>query len=221
MSTFPFSGGASKMNLNFASSSSTGLEYWTIAPATRPLSALRTFSLVTFWPGGDFVMLNPVLGSFISLQGFTALFYRHPFEFPASRVCVKKHLPLDIRWKVAQSSLDSRWESLLMQKIELLQGTLDMLILKVLNRGPMHGFGIAERIQQLSKDVLSVGEGSLYPALYRLQERGWIESEWGQSENNRRAKYYQLTKAGRKQLETEATGWEQMCAAIARIMQSA
>jgi PadR family transcriptional regulator PadR len=109
----------------------------------------------------------------------------------------------------------------LMQKFELLQGTLDMLILKVLNRGPMHGFGIAERIQQLSQDVLSVGEGSLYPALYRLQDRGWIQSEWGQSENNRRAKYYSLTRAGRKQLETEASGWEQMCAAIARIMQSA
>ena len=108
-----------------------------------------------------------------------------------------------------------------MQKIELLQGTLDMLILKVLNRGPMHGFGIAERIAQLSHDVLTVGEGSLYPALYRLQDRGWIQSEWGQSENNRRAKYYSLTKAGRKQFETEASGWQQMCAAIARIMQSA
>lgn len=108
-----------------------------------------------------------------------------------------------------------------MQKFDLLQGTLDMLILKVLNRGPMHGFGIAERIQHLSQDVLTVGEGSLYPALYRLQERGWIQSEWGQSENNRRAKYYSLTRAGRKQLEAEAVGWDQMCAAIARIMQSA
>ena len=96
-----------------------------------------------------------------------------------------------------------------------------MLILKVLNRGPMHGFGIAERIGQLSRDVLSVGEGSLYPALYRLEERGWIRAEWGQSENNRLAKYYSLTRAGRKQLETEASGWEQMCAAIARIMESA
>ena len=108
-----------------------------------------------------------------------------------------------------------------MEKADLLQGTLDMLILKVLKREPMHGFGIAERIQQLSEDYLSVGEGSLYPALYRLEQRGWVESEWGQSENNRRAKYYTLTKAGRKQLETEATGWEQMCLAIARIMQSA
>ena len=108
-----------------------------------------------------------------------------------------------------------------MHKIELLQGTLDMLILKILGRGPAHGFGIAERIQQLSQDVLSVGEGSLYPALYRLQERGWVQSQWGQSENNRRAKYYSLTRAGRKQLQMEASGWEQMCAAIARIMQSA
>ena len=109
----------------------------------------------------------------------------------------------------------------LMHKIELLQGTLDMLILRVLNRGPLHGFGIAERIQQLSQEVLSVGEGSLYPALYRLQDRGWIQSEWGQSENNRRAKYYSLTRAGRKQLEVETTHWQQMCGAIAQILQSA
>ena len=108
-----------------------------------------------------------------------------------------------------------------MQKIELLQGTLDMLILKVLNRGPMHGFGIAERIQLLSEDVFSVGEGSLYPALYRLEERGWIKSEWGQSENNRRAKYYTLTKSGKKQLEVENEGWDRLCLAIRQIMQSA
>ncbi len=107
-----------------------------------------------------------------------------------------------------------------MEKADLLQGTLDMLILKVLQRGPMHGFGIAQRIQQLSEDVLSVGEGSLYPALYRLQDKGWIESEWGQSDNNRRAKYYNLTKTGRKQLEAEHEGWERMCAAIGQVMQS-
>jgi PadR family transcriptional regulator PadR len=108
-----------------------------------------------------------------------------------------------------------------MEKTELLQGTLDMLILKVLNREPMHGFGIAQRIQQLSEEVLSVGEGSLYPALYRLQDRGWIESEWGQSDNNRRAKYYKLTKAGRKQLEVESNGWVRLCLAIQQVMQSA
>jgi PadR family transcriptional regulator PadR len=108
-----------------------------------------------------------------------------------------------------------------MEQPDLLQGTLDMLILKVLSRQPIHGFGIAERIRQLSADVLSVGEGSLYPALYRLQEQGWVESDWGLSENNRRAKYYRLTKAGRKQLEVEATGWERMRLAIGRVMQSA
>ena len=116
--------------------------------------------------------------------------------------------------------IQARLQSI-MEKTELLQGTLDMLILKVLNREPMHGFGIAQRIQQLSEDVLSVGEGSLYPALYRLQDRGWIESEWGQSDNNRRAKYYRLTKVGRKQLEVESDGWERLCLAIRQVMQSA
>lgn len=107
-----------------------------------------------------------------------------------------------------------------MKKAELLQGTLDMLILKVLKRESMHGFGIAQRIQQLTDDRLIVGEGSLYPALYRLQDRGWVESEWGQSENNRRAKYYQLTKAGRKQLEVESADWDRLCLAIRQVMQS-
>jgi len=96
-----------------------------------------------------------------------------------------------------------------------------MLILKVLAREPMHGFGTAQRIQQLSDDVLSVGEGSLYPALFRLQDRGWLESEWRQSENNRRARYYWLTKAGRKQLEAESAGWDRLCLAIRQVMQSA
>lgn len=108
-----------------------------------------------------------------------------------------------------------------MAKIDLLQGTLDMLILRVLDRGEMHGWGISDRIEQLSKQVLSVGEGSLYPALYRLQEQGWIESEWGVSENNRKAKYYRITKAGKKQLVLEQKTWDRMSAAIAEIMQSA
>lgn len=107
-----------------------------------------------------------------------------------------------------------------MERNELLQGTLDMLILGVLRRGPLHGFAIAERIKALSEDALQVGEGSLYPALYRLQDKGWIQSEWGQSENNRRAKYYQLTKAGAKNLGVESASWERMCFAIARVMQS-
>jgi transcriptional regulator len=108
-----------------------------------------------------------------------------------------------------------------MQKTELLQGTLDMLILKTLQRGEMHGFGIAEKIVKLSDEALKVGEGSLYPALYRLQERGWIASEWGQSENNRRAKFYRLTAKGRTQLEKEATHWKEMCEAISRVMKTA
>jgi transcriptional regulator len=104
-------------------------------------------------------------------------------------------------------------------KADLLQGTLDMLILRVLNRGEMHGWGIADQIQQRSKRVLSVGEGSLYPALYRLQDQGWIESEWGVSDNNRRAKYYRLTKTGKKQLEAEKESWGLLTGAIAEIMQ--
>ena len=107
-----------------------------------------------------------------------------------------------------------------MQKTDLLQGTLDMLILKVLSRGSTHGFGICQRIQQWSSEVLSVGEGSLYPALYRLHDQGWIESEWGVSENNRKAKYYRLTMTGRKQLDRENETWNQMVAAIRRVMQT-
>ena len=106
-------------------------------------------------------------------------------------------------------------------KIDLLQGTLDMLVLKVLNGGPLHGWAIADRIQTISDNVLSIGEGSLYPALYRLERRGWVESQWGQSENNRRAKYYRLTKAGRKQLEVERETWDRLSLAIATVMRSA
>ena len=106
-------------------------------------------------------------------------------------------------------------------RTDLLQGTLDMLILRVLSRGDMHGWGIADRIAQVSKSVLSVGEGSLYPALYRLQDQGWIESEWGVSENNRKAKYYRLTKSGRKQLEREKETWDRITDAIGAIMRSA
>src|SRR5688500_3132398 len=101
-----------------------------------------------------------------------------------------------------------------MDKLGLLQGTLDMLILKALALNPMHGFGISVRIRQMSRDVLQVEQGSLYPALYRLEERGWIASDWGTSENNRRAKFYRLTAAGRKQLKVETENWQQMSAAI-------
>ncbi len=106
-------------------------------------------------------------------------------------------------------------------KNELLPGTLEMLILQTLTRSPMHGYGIAQQIQQISEDVLQVEEGSLYPALQRLLVKGWVKSEWGLSENNRRARYYTLTKAGRNQLGIEADKFNRMIAAIARVMQTA
>jgi PadR family transcriptional regulator PadR len=104
-------------------------------------------------------------------------------------------------------------------QIDLLQGTLDLLILKTLALEPIHGWGIAQRIQQISEDVLQVGQGSLYPALHRLEQRGWIDSEWSTSDNNRRAKFYSLTRAGRNQLEKELGEWERLSAAIALVLQ--
>jgi PadR family transcriptional regulator, regulatory protein PadR len=106
-------------------------------------------------------------------------------------------------------------------KAELLQGTLDLLILKTLAPEPLHGYAIAQRIQQRSDDVLVVEEGSLYPSLYRMEEKGWIAAEWGKSENNRRAKFYSLTRAGRKQLDEETAIWERVCRAITLVLQTA
>lgn len=106
-----------------------------------------------------------------------------------------------------------------MGKLDLLQGTLDMLVLRVLSGGPMHGWGIAARIQLLSKEVLVVEEGSIYPALYRMEQKGWIKAEWGTSENKRRARYYELTKDGRKQLAAEKRDWSRLVAAISAVMQ--
>jgi len=107
------------------------------------------------------------------------------------------------------------------KKEDLLQGTLDMLVLRVLSRGELHGWGITQKLEQLSKSALQVDEGSLYPALYRMEEKGWIEAEWNVTENNRRAKYYSLTRAGRKQLQEAEEGWDRMTAIIALVMQSA
>jgi transcriptional regulator len=104
---------------------------------------------------------------------------------------------------------------------DLLQGTLDVLILQTLATGPMHGWGVAQRIQQVSKDVLQIGQGSLYPALHRLEYRGWIKSEWGASENNRKAKFYGLTAAGRKQLDAELKTWERLSTAIGLVLSPA
>ncbi|HVN08433.1 MAG TPA: PadR family transcriptional regulator [Patescibacteria group bacterium] len=107
------------------------------------------------------------------------------------------------------------------QRIELPQGTLDLLILKTLALEPQHGWAISERVQQISSDVLCLQQGSLYPALHRLERRGWIKSHWGTSENNRRAKYYELTRAGRKQLEAEESAWRKLTAAVAQILETA
>jgi PadR family transcriptional regulator PadR len=104
---------------------------------------------------------------------------------------------------------------------DLLSGTLDMLILRTLQNERMHGWAISDRIEQISQDVLQVNQGSLYPALHRLEHRGWIEAEWGVSELGRRAKYYQLTAAGRRQLAVEASDWERMTTAIGRVMKLA
>jgi len=105
-------------------------------------------------------------------------------------------------------------------RIELPQGTLDLLILKTLALEPQHGWAISERVQQISKDALQIQQGSLYPALHRLQRRGWIKALWGTSDNNRRAKYYELTKNGRKQLEVERTAWRKLTAAVAQILET-
>jgi PadR family transcriptional regulator, regulatory protein PadR len=102
---------------------------------------------------------------------------------------------------------------------EVLQGTLDLIVLKTLDAlGPLHGYGIAQRIQQVSEDLLKLNQGTLYPALLRLEQRGWISSKWGVSDNNRKAKYYSLTRSGRKQLATETVTWERMAAVIARLL---
>ena len=106
-------------------------------------------------------------------------------------------------------------------KNELLPGTLDMLVLRVLSRGELHGWGITQRLEQLSSSALQVDEGSLYPSLYRMEAKGWIEAEWRMTENNRRAKYYALTRSGRKQLEIEQDLWERMSAIITTVMRTA
>jgi PadR family transcriptional regulator PadR len=108
-----------------------------------------------------------------------------------------------------------------MSKIDLPQGTLDLLVLRVLSAGEMHGWGIAQRLGIISKDALQLQEGTLYPALYRMEAKGWIQSEWAASENNRRAKYYRLTKVGKKQLEAQKESWDRLAAVVAQIMEQA
>jgi PadR family transcriptional regulator, regulatory protein PadR len=105
--------------------------------------------------------------------------------------------------------------------LDLPQGTLDLLILRTLNLGPNHGWAISERIHQVSSKVLQIQQGSLYPALHRLERRGWIKARWGTSENNRKAKFYELTRAGRKQLEAEESAWKKLAAAVAQVLETA
>ena len=106
------------------------------------------------------------------------------------------------------------------QKPDLPQGTLDLLVLKALSLGPMHGYGIGQRIQQLAEDMLQIEEGTLYPAVYRIEQKGWIESEWGVSDNNRRARFYKLTRQGRKQLAVEQSQWAHLTTAVANVLQA-
>jgi PadR family transcriptional regulator, regulatory protein PadR len=106
------------------------------------------------------------------------------------------------------------------EKSDLLQGTLDMLILKVVAWGPIHGYGISQRIRQISREVLQVQQGSLYPALHRLEKRGWLASDWGESEKGRQAKFYRLSDKGRKQLESEQSNWNRLAGAVASILQT-
>lgn len=110
--------------------------------------------------------------------------------------------------------------TVLAARTDLLQGTLDVLILKTLALSPMHGWGISQRIQQLSREVLQVNQGSLYPALYRLEAKGWIRSQWGNSENNRRARFYELTRLGRRQLAEETESWERFATAVGHVLQA-
>ena len=103
-------------------------------------------------------------------------------------------------------------------QIELLRGTLDMLVLKIVALGPSHGYAIAQRLQQISKDFFQVHQGSLYPALHRLEDRGWLQADWKESETGREAKFYSLTKTGRRQMEEEARNWDRLCDAVALVL---
>ena len=128
-------------------------------------------------------------------------------------------VPLDIRQKRSVILLEveiSRGK--MPPPTDLLQGTLDLLILKTLALEPMHGWGIAQRIQQVSDEALQIGQGSLYPALHRLEYKGWIQADWGASENNRKAKFYSLTRAGKKQLDAELENWDRLTTAIALVL---
>ena len=117
-----------------------------------------------------------------------------------------------------RSDVEVKGEQMPERNLDLPQGTLDLLILRTLALGPQHGWGISERVQQMSSDVLRIQQGSLYPALHRLERRGWIKAHWGTSDNNRRAKYYELTKSGRRQLEVEKDAWRKLTTAVEQML---
>ena len=129
-------------------------------------------------------------------------------------------LPLHF-YKNRDMLLSKRKGKALTARIDLPQGTLDLLILRTLLSGPQHGWAISERVQQVSSEALSIQQGSLYPALHRLERRGWIKAQWGTSENNRRAKYYELTKSGAKRLEVETEAWRKLTTAVAQVLEGA
>src|SRR5262249_33715960 len=139
-----------------------------------------------------------------------------------SRLCFQMSGCIDIRYERAYASLQKfyRRSEMTEDKIDLLKGTLDLLVLKALALGPLHGLGVSNRIAQITKGTFQVKPGSLFPALHRMEEAGWLSSAWGESENNRRAKYYRLTKAGQRQLKTETEDWQRISLAIANALQS-
>jgi PadR family transcriptional regulator, regulatory protein PadR len=142
----------------------------------------------------------------------------------ASGLWLNCHTTLRLRFDKRNATLLSKYKGTPIMpesRIDLPQGTLDLLVLRTLALGPLHGWAISERIHQVSSKVLQVHQGSLYPALHRLERRGWIKAHWGASENNRRAKYYELTKIGRKQLEAEESEWKKLTSAVAQILETA
>jgi PadR family transcriptional regulator PadR len=144
---------------------------------------------------------------FISVHLWLILFFSVPHAFPLR--FDREYAILPCRSETGESMND---------RIELPQGTLDLLILRTLALQPQHGWGISERVQQMSSDVLRIQQGSLYPALHRLERRGWIKAHWGTSENNRRAKYYELSRSGRRQLAAERDSWQKLTAAVAQVL---
>lgn len=129
-------------------------------------------------------------------------------------------VPLALRQEIRYALVEVKGKHVMTRRIELPQGTLDLLILRTLALEPLHGWAISERVQQISSETLQIQQGSLYPALHRLERRGWIRARWGTSENNRRAKYYELTKSGRQQLEIEKDAWKRLTIAVSQVLET-